>query len=84
MAPAMRIFIGLAEVAGGAGLILPQATKIMPQLTLFAAAGLALLMVGASGFHLARVEYAGVVSSLIMAALLLLVIYIRRDLWNRK
>ena len=29
MAPAMRIFIGLAEVAGGAGLILPLATKIM-------------------------------------------------------
>lgn len=49
-------FIGLAEVAGALGLILPAATRIQPQLTPLAAAGLALIMVLASIFHLSRGE----------------------------
>lgn len=49
-------FIGLAEVAGAVGLILPAATRIQPQLTPLAAAGLALIMVLASIFHLSRGE----------------------------
>ena len=40
-------FIGVCEVLGGIGLILPQLTQIRPTLTPIAAAGLALIMVGA-------------------------------------
>jgi uncharacterized membrane protein YphA (DoxX/SURF4 family) len=43
--------IGLAEVAGAAGLVLPLALRIAPALTALAAAGLAALMIGAAATH---------------------------------
>lgn len=46
--------IGLLEVAGGVGLVLPEATGILPVLTPVAAAALALVMVFAAAFHLRR------------------------------
>lgn len=48
--------IGIAELAGAAGLILPMALSIAPELTRAAAAGLALLMGGAAMTHLKRRE----------------------------
>ena len=50
------IFIGLCEVAGGFGLILPMAVRILPVLTPLAASGLAIIMLGATVFHLRRNE----------------------------
>ena len=44
-------FIGLSEAAGAIGLILPQATGILPILTPVAAAALGVVMVLALGFH---------------------------------
>lgn len=41
-------FIGVAEVLGGIGLILPGITRIQRRLTPIAAAGLAIIMVGAT------------------------------------
>src|ERR1700734_2247295 len=49
--------IGGVEVAGALGLILPWLTGIAPILTPAAAVGLALLQVGAAGFHGRRAEY---------------------------
>lgn len=49
-------FIGLAELAGGLGLVLPAATRIKPILTPLAAAGLVLVMVLAAGVHAVRGE----------------------------
>lgn len=46
------IFIGIAEVLGAAGLVLPMATGTLPWLTPLAAVGLALIVLMASGFHL--------------------------------
>src|SRR5258706_1390265 len=40
-------FIGVAEVLGAIGLIVPAATRIRPGLTPLAAAGLAVIMIGA-------------------------------------
>ena len=51
------VFIGVAEVLGGIGLILPAVTRVRPRLVPLAAAGLALTMVLAAGFHLVRGEY---------------------------
>lgn len=48
--------IGLAEVLGALGLVLPQWTGILPWLTPLAAAGLAVLMIGAAATHLRRKE----------------------------
>ncbi|HVR39598.1 MAG TPA: DoxX family protein [Thermoanaerobaculia bacterium] len=41
-------FIGIAEVLGGLGLILPGITKIQTRLTPLAAAGLVIIMIGAT------------------------------------
>jgi putative oxidoreductase len=49
-------FIGVSEFAGALGLILPAATRILPRLTALAAAGLAVVMVLAVGFHITRRE----------------------------
>jgi uncharacterized membrane protein YphA (DoxX/SURF4 family) len=49
-------FIGFAELAGGVGIVLPAATRVMPWLTPFAAAGLAVIMALAVPFHLMRGE----------------------------
>ena len=47
-------FIGVCEIAGGLGLILPMALGIAPVLTPLAATGLAVIMIGATVFHLRR------------------------------
>ena len=49
-------FIGLAELAGALGLILPGLTRIKPGLTAWAATGLATMMVLAGFVHISRSE----------------------------
>jgi uncharacterized membrane protein YphA (DoxX/SURF4 family) len=68
-------FIGLAELAGGLGLILPALTRIQPQLTPLAAAGLALDMFLAAIFHLTRGEFGFIVPNLVLLALAAFVAY---------
>jgi len=46
------VFIGLTEVLGAAGLVLPMVTGIAPWLTPLAALGLAIIALMATGFHL--------------------------------
>ena len=46
--------IGILEILGGIGLILPQLTGILPWLTPVAALGLFLLMIAAAIFHVRR------------------------------
>lgn len=48
--------IGILELLGAVGLILPAMTGVLPWLTTLAAVGLALLMISAIVFHLARNE----------------------------
>lgn len=72
-------FIGLAEVAGGLGLILPAATRIMPHLTKLAAAGLCVIMVLAAGVHIVRGEFEVVPVNVILFALAAFVIWGRTN-----
>ena len=51
-------FIGISELLGGIGLILPGITHIVPPLTIAAALGLVLVMLFAGIFHMSRREYA--------------------------
>ncbi|MDR8411468.1 DoxX family protein [Nonomuraea sp. 3-1Str] len=60
------VFIGICEVLGGVGLILPAMTKVRPMLTPLAAAGLTLTMILAAGFHIIRGEYALVPANLVL------------------
>lgn len=49
-------FIGLSELLGGLGLILPSVTRVKPWLTPLAGAGLLTIMLLASLFHVSRGE----------------------------
>ena len=49
-------FIGMAEIAGSLGVVLPMATNIAPWLSAWAAIGLAIIMLLAIGFHVRRHE----------------------------
>ena len=51
------VFIGVAEVLGGLGVLLPAVTRVRPSLTPLAAAGLTLTMILAGGFHVVRGEF---------------------------
>ncbi len=62
-------FIGIAEFAGAIGLILPRLTGILPILTTWAAAGLATIMVLATGFHLMRGEFSHAIVTVILLIL---------------
>ncbi len=68
-------FIGLAEVAGALGMILPAATRIMPDLTRLAALGLATIMVLASCVHTFRGEFEVLPVNFVLFALAVLVIW---------
>ena len=50
-------FIGVSEVAGALGMLLPAATRIKPVLTAWAGVGLTVVMVLALGFHVMRGEF---------------------------
>lgn len=68
-------FIGLAEVAGGLGMILPALSRIQPQLTPWAGVGLALVMVFASVFHISRGEFGAIIPNIVLFALATFVAY---------
>lgn len=68
---------GLAEIAGGLGLVLPAATRIAPRLTPLAATGLALVMLSAAVWHATRGEVQSIVGNLVVAILLILIAYAR-------
>ena len=67
-------FIGIVEVLGGIGLILPISLGIAPVLTTLAAIGILLIMVFAAIFHVKRGEYKAIGTNIIVIALALFVI----------
>lgn len=71
----MHVVVGIAEILGGIGLIVPSLTRIQPQLTVYAAAGLILVMIGAVVFHIDRGENASVATNVIIGAVLAFVAY---------
>ena len=75
------IFIGWSEKLGGVGMILPAALKIKPILTPLAAAGLTLIMILATGFHIMRGEYSLMVLTIVLGAMTGFVAYGR---WKLK
>jgi len=70
-------FIGLAELLGGLGLILPSLLKIKPILTPISAIGIIAIMIFAAIFHITRGETGVIGMNIIMAALSGLVAWIR-------
>ena len=62
-------FIGVSEVAGALGLVLPAATRIQPRLTPIAAGALALVMVLAVLTHVALGEWAALGAPIVLGGL---------------
>ena len=63
------IFIALCEIAGAAGLIVPQVTGKVTPLIAWAAAGLATVSLLAFGFHLGRGEFLEMIPAAVLFAL---------------
>lgn len=68
---------GLAEIAGGLGLVLPAAIRIAPRLTPLAASGLVVVMLSAAVWHATRGEVQSIIGNVVVALLLTLVAYVR-------
>ncbi|QYK50368.1 MAG: DoxX family protein [Anaerolineales bacterium] len=82
ISPGLRRFIGLSEIAGGLGVLLPMLTGILPWLTPLAATLLALVMLLAVLFHLGRKEYANLAINLPLLLLAAFVAWGRWDLFS--
>ena len=78
--PAMFIrFIGVCEILGAIGLVVPAALRIRPELTPLAAAGIAIIMAGAVISTIAM----GAPSAIAMPLILfLLAVFIAYGRWN--
>ena len=68
-------FIGVCEVLGALGLILPGLVRIQPGLTPLAAAGLLIIMIGAVVVSIAGPGFATAVAPLVFGVLLAFVAY---------
>src|SRR5882672_4275408 len=64
-----QLFLGVAEVLAAVGLTLPGLTRIQPWLVSCAAAGLMIVMISATVFHLARGEVSSAITTVVLLAL---------------
>ena len=71
-------FIGVSELLGGLGLLIPSIFRWKPNLTVLAALGLALVMVLAAGFHASRGEFSAIGMNVILLGLALFIAWGRR------
>ena len=74
------IFLGIAEVLAAIGLTLPGLTRIMPWFVPLAAAGIMIVMISATIFHITR----GEVSSVARRILLVLATFVAYTRWKVK
>src|SRR2546426_8064522 len=80
LARPMVVFIGITEVLGAAGLVLPMATGILPWLTPLAAVGLAIIVLMAAGFHLRADERLNAIEAALWASIAAVIAIGRWDL----
>jgi len=76
----LTTFIGIAEIAGSLGIVLPMAINIAPWLSLWAAVGLATIMLLGIGFHVRRRE--SPIAAVILFLLAAFVVYGRFSHWG--
>ncbi|MEV4116887.1 DoxX family protein [Nonomuraea sp. NPDC049695] len=73
--------IGVVELLGAVGLILPAVTDIAPTLTPLAATGLAITMLGAAATHARRKESSGIAVNVALLALAVVIAWGRFGLY---
>jgi putative oxidoreductase len=72
-----QLFIGVSEVLAAVGLTLPGISRIQPWLVPAAAAGIMIVMISATGFHLMRGEVSSAVTTFVLLAIATFVAYMR-------
>src|SRR3977135_2745719 len=77
MSPAFRQFIGVAELAAAVGLTVPPAVHLFPWLAPLAAAGLVLVMVGASILHARKGEFPVLAGTMVLGGLAAVTVFLR-------
>ena len=75
--PSFRLFLGVAEVLAAIGLTLPGITRILPWLVPCAAAGLMIVMIGATILHVMRAEYTSALTTAVLFVMATFVAYMR-------
>jgi uncharacterized membrane protein YphA (DoxX/SURF4 family) len=71
------LFIGVAEVAAAVGLTLPGMTRIQPRMVAWAAAGLMIVMISATVYHIARNEIGSAATTFVLLLMATYVAYMR-------
>ena len=74
---AFQIFLGTAEIAAAAGLTLPGITRILPWLVSWAAAGVVLVMISATVWHVVRGELQAAAITMVLLAMAAVVAWMR-------
>jgi len=72
-----QLFLGIAEILAAIGLTLPGITRIQPWLVACAAAGIMIVMIGATVLHIARNELSSAVITAVLLAMASFVAYMR-------
>ena len=72
-----QLFLGIAEVLAAVGLTLPGVSRVQPWLTSWAAAGVMIVMLGASVFHLMRGEVSSAITTVVLLAVATFIAYMR-------
>jgi len=74
-----QLFIGISEIVAVVGLTIPALTGIRPWLVSWAAAGLMIVMVSATVFHLTRGEFSSAATTVVLLAMATTVAIARRQ-----
>ena len=72
-----QLFLGAAEVLAAVGLTLPGVAHIQPWLVSCAAAGIMIVMISATIFHLVRGEVSSAITTVVLLAMATFVAYMR-------
>src|SRR5712664_36226 len=75
--PPLRQFLGVAALAAAFGLTVPSGVHVFPWLAPLAAAGLVLVMVGASIFQARKSEFPALAGTVVLGALAALTLFVR-------
>jgi hypothetical protein len=71
------LFLGVAEILAAIGLILPGLTGVMPGLVSWAAAGIVIVMISATVYHIVRSENSSAAITFVLLMIAAFVAYAR-------
>jgi hypothetical protein len=72
-----QLFLGVAEILAAVGLTLPGLARIQPWLVSWAAAGIMIVMISATIYHVARGEVSSAIITAVLLAMATFVAYMR-------